>query len=417
MPIPSSGLRAAFFCLAMATQLAGAAPTLIDVEAELETVELKLAAVGYDPQLMFTRGMLLATQGKYLAAADAFRRMLARDPGLLRPRLELARVLMQAGDLQGARYHFEQVLAHDLPDPVRRNVIKMLTRIREDLPSFTASIELVSDSNPKQATANEEVVIDGLVYRLNNDALAESATGLRLILDGRYPIPGATKWYARGQVEHQEYEGNGLDFSYLQAAFGRHFRFDRHTLTLEGGYHWSWFQHEPLYEGVVLKLVDFRRLRPDLSIQADLSGLQLDYPDYAYRNGWQATLKGSLIYASTPKSRWETYASYSHTDASERPYAYAQTKVGGRYVHEWPGGWITGLGASTSRSGYAAPDPFFGKIRQELEVSVEADLINRKIRIWKMSPRLIIGHANHDSNLDYYTWSRTYIRLGMSGDF
>jgi hypothetical protein len=417
MPALSSGLRAAFFCIVVAAQAAAAAPPLSDTQAELDKVELQLAAVGYDPQLIFTRGMLLATQGKPLLAADVFRQMLARDPGLLRPRLELARVLMLADDLQGARYHFEQVLAHELPGPVRRNVIKMLARIREELPSFTVSIELMSDSNPRQATADEEVVIDGLVYHLNNDALAESATGLCLTLGGRYPIPGASMWFARGQAEHQEYEGNGLDFSYLQAAAGRHFRIDRHTLTLEGGYHQAWFQHEPLYAGAVLQLVDFWRLRPDLSIQANLSGLRLDYQDYAYRSSWQTTAKAALVYASAPDSRWELHAAYTFNDASERPYSYVQPKIGLRYIHEWSGGWITGLGVSANRSDYSAPDPFFGEARKERELDFEADLINRRIRIWRMSPRLIVGHVNHASNLDFYTWSRTYFRLGMSGDF
>lgn len=411
------GLRAAFFCLILAAQAAWAAPTLVDAQAELDKVELRLATDGYEPQLMFTRGMLLATLGRYVTAADAFRQMLVRDPGLLRPRLELARVLMLAGDLQGARYHFEQVLAHDLPDPVRRNALKMLARIREELPSYSLTLELMSDSNPKQATARDEVVINGLVYRLNDDALAESATGLRVLFDGHLPIPDAPMWYLRAQVEHQEYQGGTLDFSYLQASGGHHIRFDRHTLTLEGGYHEAWFRHEPLYRGAVVQVLDYWRLRPDLAVQFNLSGMRLDYPDYAYRSSWQSTAKAALVYAATPQSRWELQASLTYNDAEERPYAYSHPKLGGRYVHEWPGGWITGLAVTASRSDYAAADPFFGQTRKERELNVEADLVNRRLRIWRMSPRLTVGHTDHASNVDFYAWDRTYVRLGMSGDF
>jgi outer membrane protein len=414
-----SGLAAVFFCLVCGVGATKADPPLSDrdLDAALTQVEARLQAQPDDLQLIFTHGMVLAELGRWQAAADAFRAMLVQDPGLLRPRLELARVLAENGDGDAARYHFEQVLAHDLPDAVRRNVAKHLARIREEMPAFSATLELVSDSNPKQATAAEEVVIGGLTYRLNSDARAASAMGLRVVLDGRVPLPQHPVWFVRGQAEHQEFDGTALDFSWWHAAAGRHIRLGPHTLTLELGTHAARYQHKPLYAGATGSLADFYPLRPDLSLRTTLSGMQFAYPEHPFRDGWQHALNGVLTYAATPETRWEVNAGYTQTSAQEAAYRTRQAQLGLRLVREWPGGWITGLGGHISQTRYLGADPFFAEVRHEQETRLEADLVNRRLRFWRLSPRLQVGWSDHHSNLDFFTWQRGFVRLGMTGEF
>jgi Flp pilus assembly protein TadD len=95
-------------------------------------------------QVLFLSGAIFLERGRYDDAAEEFRRMLVRDPTLLRPRLELARALFLAGDYQAARYHFEQVLSVPLPETVRNNVLAYLTLIRERVPSLVLSLDLQS---------------------------------------------------------------------------------------------------------------------------------------------------------------------------------------------------------------------------------------------------------------------------------
>lgn len=45
------------------------------------------------------------------------------------------------------------------------------------------------------------------------------------------------------------------------------------------------------------------------------------------------------------------------------------------------------------------------------------DLINRRLRVWRMSPRLQLGWVDNRSNIDFFDWRRAYVRLGMSGEF
>ena len=132
-------LWAAFFLFLVHANAFGqtaASPARLDFAADLASVNQLIARSPDDLQLHFTRGMLLGELGRYAEAADEFRwRMLVRDPSLPRPRLELGRVLMLAGNYEGARYHFQQVLASELPDAVRNNVLRFLANIREQLPT------------------------------------------------------------------------------------------------------------------------------------------------------------------------------------------------------------------------------------------------------------------------------------------
>ncbi len=388
-----------------------------DPEDLLELVEARLAADPDDLQLIFTRGMLLAELESYGKAADAFRKMLSREPDLLRPRLELARVLMLSGNYYGARYNFEQVLKHDLPDTVQNNVTRMLTRIREELPSFDFVVELISDSNPKQATSSKEVEIDGLLFKLDDDARASRETGLRFLLDGRVPFGDPSLWFIRGQAEHLAYGNRDLDFSYLQLAGGRHFPRENHTLSLEAGYHWSRYQNESLYRGAIWRVSDFRSLRRDLFLRLDLTGLQLKYPDHSFRDGWQYTASSNLTYIITPRSRLNAGIGYTINRADESIYSFDQPFLSLRYVYEWPHGWITGANLRLSHIEYKDDDPFFRETRREREVRLEADILNRRLSVWRFSPRLTVGHVDHASNIDFFSWKRTYIRLGMTAEF
>jgi tetratricopeptide (TPR) repeat protein len=199
---------------------------------EAQTIVSRLrASPNPDLQVLFLSGALYAIKGRYSEAAEEFRLMLARDPTLVRPRLELARALFLAREYNAARYHFEQVLASPLPDMVRANVLNYLTLIRERVPSFAFSFDIVSDSNPKQATSSSIVEIGGLLYQLNQSALAQRATGILVTAQGKVPLPADPSWFVRGYVEHYDYPGGALDQGYGQVLAGKHIDLGPHGLS------------------------------------------------------------------------------------------------------------------------------------------------------------------------------------------
>ena len=133
-------------------------------------------------QLMFTQGMEYSINGEYTDAAKEHRKMLAIDPLLERARIELAYVLYKSGDYEGARYHFEKVLATVDSINVRLNIKNLLNQIKQELPQTNLIIGFISDSNPNQETSSRKVTIGGVEFDL--DTLQDkSKNGYELIIN------------------------------------------------------------------------------------------------------------------------------------------------------------------------------------------------------------------------------------------
>ena len=118
-------------------------------------------------QVLFLSAQLAERDGDLARAAALYRDMLNRDPTLIRPRLELGRVLFLLGDYDGANYHFERVLASPLPALVVANVERYIKRMREQEGYFNLSVSLTPDSNANQGASSRQVVIQGLTYTLS----------------------------------------------------------------------------------------------------------------------------------------------------------------------------------------------------------------------------------------------------------
>ena len=385
-------------------------------EAEALVAQLR-AAPDPDLQTIFLSGMIHVARGRYTQAAEEFRLMLARDPTLLRPRLELARALYLAHDYQGARYHFEQVLAAPLPDTVRQNVLAFIGDIRNRVPSFAFTLDLVSDSNPKQATSSKTIEIAGQSFVLSPDSRAEEEVGLLATVQAKFPIPSNPELYASGYVEVYDYPQRDLDQLYLQLMGGKYFPGARHEFNVEAGMHYGSYQGRTLYSGPAARMAYGVRLRPNVFFTASLDAREFAYDDYTYLTGWQFSQSVELRYAiSTDKSVRPGFFLVQR-DAEEDPYAYDGAGVSLRYVQEWRGGWIASLSGQYARYRYRAADLLAGIRRDDDEWRVELTLANRLLTFKGFAPRLTLSAAERDSDIELYAYDRRYVRVGFTREF
>ena len=366
---------------------------------------------------LFLSGMIHLARGRHAQAAEDFRAMLVRDPTLLRPRLELGRALYLAGDYQTSRYHFEQALAAPLPDTVRQNVLTYIGAIRNRVPSFALSLDIVSDSNPKQATSSRTIEIAGQTFVLNEDARAEEEYGLLATLQAKFPLPSNPDLYLTGYGEIYDYPGRDLDQLYLQVMGGKYFPGARHEFNVEAGIHHGSYQGRGLYSGPAARVAYGIRLRPNLFLTAGLDAREFNYEDYRYLTGWQYSQNLELRYAlSTDKSIRPGLFFIQH-DAQEAPYAYDAMGITVRYTQEWRGGWIAGLYAQYGVFRYRGDDVLLGVARDDDEWRVELSLTNRALVIKGFAPRLTLGAVERDSTIDLYAFDRRYVRLGFTREF
>lgn len=368
-------------------------------------------------QVLFLAGALYLVQGRYQEAAEEFRLMLARDPSLVRPRLELARALFLAGDYQTARYHFEQVLASPLPPRVQSNILNFISLIREQLPGFAFSLDVVSDSNPKQATSSEVVIIGGLPFQLADNSRAHSARGVMATAYGKVPLPKDRSWYGRGYLERTEYPGSEMDFTYGHLGAGKLLPMGRHRVELEAGTHVAHYAEETLYHGASARLSDFIRVLPTWAVTIAADAKQLRYRDLPFLTGWQRVASAELRHALDPQSSLALGVSYVNSTAQEDAYAYNGAAGSARYVREWKGGWIGSVSYQYGEQEYDAADPFFGVERKDRESRAELGITNRLLSYRSLAPRLTVGTAERKSNIDLYSYRRTFVRVGLVTEF
>ena len=129
----------------------------------------------------FRLAMKLARNGGYARSAMLLRRILDEEPGALRVRLELARMLDLMGDEDGARRLLREAQAAGLPPDVVRFVDRYSAALRARKP-FGGSIDLAiaPDSNINRATRGDTLgtVIGDFV--LDDDAKQRSGVGLAI---------------------------------------------------------------------------------------------------------------------------------------------------------------------------------------------------------------------------------------------
>jgi len=368
-------------------------------------------------QVLFLSGTLYSINGRYLEAAEEFRLMLARDPLLVRPRLELARALFMAKQYNAARYNFEQVLASPLPDTVKDNVLAYLTVIRERVPSFVFSFDVIADSNPKQATSTSIVEIGGLLYQLNQSAQAQSATGILVTGQGKVPLASDPSWFVRGYAEYYEFPGGDLDQGYAQLLAGKHVDVGVHSVDFEGGAHIAGYAGHQLYQGATWRISDFVRLRPTVALNLAVEARELNYEDFTFLSGWQYVANGELRYTITPASSIFVGLTGIRGLAAQDPYTYTGYGINVRYTHELKGGWIGSVFYQYSWYGFDGVDPLFGVVRVDNDNRAEISMTNRYLAYKGFAPRLTVGIDERRSNIEIYTFSRIYVRIGVWTEF
>jgi hypothetical protein len=285
------------------------------------------------------------------------------------------------------------------------------------VPSLVLGVDLIFDSNPKQATSADFVEIGGRLYRIADSSQAQGGEGLFVNAWGKLPLPRDPSWFATGYVELFDFSGSDMDSSYAQALGGKNLNWGRHSVDLQVGAHYATYRGDALYTGLNWRVSDFVRLYPNVSLNVGLDARDLQYDQFDYLSGWQYVAFAELHAALTPAQGARFGFSWIRDDAAEAAYAFQGPAVFGRYLHEWRGGWIAALLARYSPLRFDAPDPFFGVTREDSELRLELAVTNRVLQYRGFAPRVTLGWVDHDSNIPIYAFHRTYVRLGVTKEF
>jgi outer membrane protein len=398
------------------------------------SVSAPVAAPVSDPAAINARfeGALSALgQGDARAAIVQLTQILARDPDLVRVRLELARALFLAGDLRQSKQQFLRALsARDLPAPVRATVLGFIRQI-DDQRGYSSAFRLAL-TQPEGAGRNyktDTLYFDpfGTGTALPFTLTRPDAPGIALEVEGdlrqlwslgSFGDTARLSAYLRGHLRLLEARGDDYDEGRLDFAPGVQLSWPLSTLALE------------LRTSALSAAADLTQTRAGLGVT------------YQSRNTRGLSWSGDLA-VSHLASRIDDRASGTLTEAtatlqqSFRGNGYLAASLRGETLQAHAGSASytrTALrltraldvrgGLSLRASAFAETtrqqdaSPGFQRRRIDHDLGVEMTVQKNDLILFnRFTPFVTLGKTRHDSSIAAFSYAEYRLQLGVESLF
>jgi hypothetical protein len=380
------------------------------------------AAVEFDPATLqdFVDGMTSYAGRNYRRAETMFRRILDRDPRLLRVRLELARTLFMEKKDEAADYHFRLAAGEHPPAQVTRNIVRFREAIRARRAwRFNFDIGFAPDSNINSATDKETVDIDGLPFRLDANGRARSGTGrfvggdasVRLNRSGKIPIYlGA---YGRWTV----YRDHDFDDAYAGAEAGPEFKLAGGRLRATATGLLRWYGGRPLVDSFGAHL-DYDKLVGDKWTVGVT--LLVRHNDYARRrdvDGWDAEARVSATRPLGATTLGFAHAGVERSWANDPGQAFWRERIVLGVLKEIGWGLRPQVSVDIARQVGDGPLAPFGKQRRDWLLQGSFSIYKRDWNVAGFAPSLSLTVTRNYSTLPLYQERRVRGEIRLTKAF
>lgn len=371
----------------------------------------QLAPASFDAALQhdFVDGMTSYSGHDYARAEAIFRRLLERQPSLLRVRLELARTLFMERKDEQADYHFRLAAGEHPSDPVLRNILRFRQAIRSRRSwRFDFDFGFSPDSNVNSATDKETVDIYGLPFKLDPTGRARSGTGrfvgadasVRLNRSGKVPI------YIGGYGRLTRYGDQRFDDAYAGIEAGPEFHLGGGQLrtTLTGLR--RWYGRHPLVTSVGAR-VDYDRLAgKSWTLGGSLLVRHNDYFRRGDVDGWDAEARLSANRPLGATTLGFGYAGIQRSWANDSGQAFWREQLGVGVLKEIGWGLRPQLRADLARQVGDAPLAPFGRRRRDWLLQGSFSIYKRDWNMKGFAPSLSVTMTRNLSTLTIYDEKR-----------
>jgi hypothetical protein len=224
-------------------------------DGQIAQAETILAALAGDPDPMirsearFRHSQLLKSKGQNVAAAVLLRKVIDEQPAAVPPRLELAGLLQQMGDLDGAWRQMRSVRSTGLPANVARQIDRYSQALRASRP-MGASLEmaLAPDTNINRATRADSLGTVIGDFEIDEDGKAKSGVGVALRGQAYRRLNfGDDRWGLLGRISGSGdlYRKSEFNDVAIDVAAGPELRLGRAQVNAELGVTQRWFGQAP----------------------------------------------------------------------------------------------------------------------------------------------------------------------------
>ena len=357
----------------------------------------------------FLDGMIGFAGKDYHHAEIKFRRILDREPDLLRVRLELARTLFMENKDEQSDYHFRLAAGEHPPALVLRNI----TRFREAIRArrawrFDFDVGFAPDSNINSATDKQMLDIYGLPFQLDPDARARSGTGkfvggnasLRLNRFGKTPV------YVGAYGRWTRYGDRRFDDAYVGGEAGPEFQLAKGRLRATATGLMRWYGRRPLVRSLGVNFEYEKLIGDKWTVDGTLLVRRNHYSRRSDVDGWDAEARISASRPLGATTLGFAYAGMERNWANDEGQAFWRERVGFGVLKEIGWGLRPQIGIDLARQVGDAPLAPFGKTRRDWLLQGSFSIYKRDWNLRGFAPSLNLTITRNYSTLPLYQQRR-----------
>lgn len=341
----------------------------------------------------------------YRGAELAFRRILDRNPRLLRVRLELARTLFMAKRDEQADYQFRLAAGENPPAGVGRNILRFREAIRARRSwRFNFEIGLAPDSNINSATDKQSIDIYGLPFQLDPGARAKSGTG---IFDGgdasvRLNRFGAVPIYLGGFGRWTRYRDHDFDDAYLGSEAGPEFKLAGGRLRTTATGLMRWYGRRRLVTSLGTRIAYDKLIGDKWTVGGSLFVRRNDYARRSDVDGWDGELR---LTANRPVGRTSLgfgYVAAERNWVNDAGQAFWRESVGVGVLKEIGWGLRPRIAIDLAHQTSDGPLAPFGTRRRDWLLQGSVSLYKRDWNLRGFAPSISLTVTRNFSTLPLY---------------
>ena len=359
-------------------------------------------------------------------AIAAFRRMLVRDPGLVRVRLELARAFFLKGEDKLATRHFEQVLAGKPPASVALNVNRFLSAMRARKRwSVRVGMALAPDSNIGARSKDRTILLDTPLGRLpftfGEENARKSGIGISAWAGGEYQYPlddpgtGASRWRLRvgGDISRKEYRASAFDRMSVSGYAGPRWLIGRASeVSLLASARHEWVGaglEDPSHHDLGLRVEGRHRLGQRTTLNARASRHERRYDENTHLDGPITDVSVGASWVASPTVRIDASTGWGRVRTEREKERNTSRRVALGVTAALPWGFTVGASGSLRWVEYEGdwfPFTTAGAERSDLTRSLRLFAHNRALTLEGFSPQVSVAQEQRTSNAQLHGYER-----------
>ena len=356
------------------------------------------------------------------AAIPALRRLLVKEPGLVRVRLELARAFFLKGEDTLATRHFEQVLAGEPPAPVVFNVNRFLAQMRARKRwSVRVGVALAPDSNVGASSRERTILVDTslgrLPFTLNEDNAPKSGVGISVWAGGEYQYPLEDHWRLRAgaDMSRREYRSDEFDQMTVSGHVGPRWLIGRASeASLLANVRQHWLSDEAEYRDLGIRVEGRHRLNRRMTASLNASRHERRYDERTHLDGLLTDISTGVGWVATPTVRIDTAAGWGSQRTERERERHTRRWVRLGVTAQLPWGFTVGGSGTLRWTDYPAdwfPFVLDGGPRRDLTRSFRLNAYNRAFTVQGFSPQISLVQEQRTSNAQLHDYNRLYGEL------